>query len=126
MGQTRTDYYTKTVDGAVAQLPDAKFFSIIDAKKRYWHVPLDKPSSLLTTFNSPFGRYCFTRLPFGLIVSQDVFHKELDNTLEGLPGVTGIANDNFVYGSTEKERDKNRLRLMERAREKGIYITVSS
>ena len=126
MGQTRTDYYTKTVDGAVAQLPDAKFFSIIDPKKRYWHVPLDKPCSLLTTFNSPFGRYRFTRLPFGLIVSQDVFQKELDNTLEGLPGVTGIANDNFVYGSIEKERDENRLRLIERAREKGIYTTVSS
>jgi len=36
-------YYTKTLDEVVAQSPDAKFFSIIDAKKRYWHVPLDKP-----------------------------------------------------------------------------------
>ena len=120
----REHYYTKTVDEVVAQLPDAKFFSIIDAKKGYWHVPLDKPSSLLTTFNSPFGRYRFTRLPFGLIVSQDVFQKELDNALEGLPGVTGIADDNFVYGSTEKEHDENLLRLMERARQKGIKFNA--
>ena len=64
----REHYYTKTVDEVVAQLPDAKFFSIIDAKKGYWHVPRDKPSSLLTTFNGPFGRCRFTRLPFGLIM----------------------------------------------------------
>ena len=121
----REHYYTKTVDEVVAQLHDAKFFSIIDAKKGYWHVPLDEQSSLLTTFNSPFGRYRFTRLPFGLIVSQDVFQKELDTALEGLPGVTGIADDNFVYGSTEKEHDENLLRLMERAREKGIKFNAN-
>ena len=50
--------------------------------------------------------------------------KELDNALEGLPGVTGIADDNFVYGSTEKEHDENLLRLMERAREKGIKFNA--
>lgn len=103
------------MDEVVAQLHDATFFSIIDAKKEYWHVPLDKQSSLLTAFNSPFGRYHFTRLPFGLIVSHDIFQKELDIALEVLSGVTGIADDNFVYGSTEKEHDENLLRLMERA-----------
>lgn len=79
----REHNYTKTVHEVLAQLHDAKFFSIIDAKKGYWHVPLDKQSSLLTTLNSPFGRNRFTRLPFGLIVSQDVFQKELDTALEG-------------------------------------------
>ena len=48
------------------------------------------------------GSYCqavlyhFIRLPFGLITSQDIFLKELGNTLEGLLGITGIADDNFV------------------------------
>lgn len=120
----REQNYIKTVDEVVAQLSDAKFFSIIDAKKRYPHVPLDKPSSLLTTFNNPFGRYRFTRLPFGLIVSRDVFQKELDNALEDLPGVTGTADDNFVYGSTDREHNENQLRLMERAREKGIKFNA--
>ena len=78
---------------------------------------LPLPNSLLTTFNSPFSRYRLTRLPFGLIVSQDVFQKELDNALEGLPGVTGI-------GLTEKEHDENLLRVMERAREKRIKFNA--
>ena len=49
----REHYYTKNVDEVVAQLPDAKFFSIIDAKKGYWYVSLDNPSSLLMTFKPP-------------------------------------------------------------------------
>lgn len=116
----REHYYTKTIDEVVTQLHGAKFFSVVDAKKGYWHVPLDEASSYLTTFNTPFGRFRFTRLPFGLVVSQDVFQRHLDSALDGLKGVTGIADDTFVYGATEEEHDANMANLMNRSREKGI------
>ena len=118
----REQHYTKTIDEVVTQLNDAKFFTLVDAKKGYWHVPLDEASSYLTTFSTSFGRFRFTRLPFGLIVSQDVFQKQLDSALEGLSGVTGIADDTFVFGSTEQEQDENLAGLMERARQKGIVF----
>ena len=116
----REHYYTKTIDEVVTQLSGAKFFSVVDAKKGYWHVPLDEASSYLTTFNTPFGRYRFTWLPFSLVVSQDVFQKHLDSSLEGLKGVTGIADDTFVYGATKEEHDANMVNLMIRSRERGI------
>lgn len=116
----REHYHMRTVDDVITELHNAKYFSVIDATKGYWHVPLDKESSLLPTFNTPFGRYRFTRMPFGLNVSQDIFQRELDSSLEGLTGVTGIADDNFVYGRTEEEHDENVRKLMERARVKGV------
>ena len=64
--------------------------------------PLDEESSYLTTFNSPFGRFRFTRLPFGLCVSQDVFQQKMDFILEKCPGAVGIADDIAVHGPTEK------------------------
>ena len=118
----REQHYTKTIDEVVTQLNDAKFFTLVDAKKGYWHVPLDEASSYLTTLSTPFGRFRFTRLPFGLIVSQDVFQKQLDSALEGLSGVTGIADDTFVFGSAEQEHNKNLAGLMEQARQKGIVF----
>ena len=66
----------------------------------------------------------FARLPFSLIVSQNVFYKEIDNALEVLQGVTGIADDNFVYGSTEKENDENLPQLQERARAERIKFSA--
>ena len=116
----REHYYTETIDEVVRQLSGAKFFSVVDAKKGYWHVPLDEASSYLTTFNTTFGRYRFTRLPFGLAVSQDVFQKHSDSALEDLKGVTGIADDTFVYGATEEEHDANMVNLIIRSRERGI------
>ena len=38
-----------------------------DARSGYWNIKLTQESSLLATFNLPFGRYRFLRLPFGLI-----------------------------------------------------------
>jgi len=121
----KRDYHnTKTVDKVVTQLSNAKYFTLIDAKKGYWHVPLDKESSYLITFGTPFGRFRFCRLPFGLVVSQDIFQRQLDTALEGLNGVTSIADDIFVYGSTEEEHDRNLINLMERAQEKGIVFNA--
>jgi hypothetical protein len=118
----REHYRTRTVDEVVSELNNAKFFTVVDAKKGYWHVPLDEESSYLTTFNTPFGRFRFNRLPFGLVVSQDIFQKQLDTAFQGLNGVTGIADDTFVYGSSEEEHDRNLVKLMERAREKGVVF----
>ena len=56
-------------------LSDTKYFSVLDATSGYWQIKLGKESSLLTTLNTPFGRYCFTRMTFGLHSAQEVFQK---------------------------------------------------
>ena len=54
----------------------ASVFSKLDAKLGYWSLLLDEESSLKTTFNTPFGRYKYLKLPFGLSVSQDIFEQK--------------------------------------------------
>ena len=61
--------------------------------------------SSFTTFNTPFGRYRFTRLPIGVNSAQDVFQKEIDLTYEGLPGVAAIVDDILVYGKNQEDHD---------------------
>ena len=55
------------------KLAGAKLFSKPYARNGYWNVKLDEESSYLTTFNTPFGRYRFLRMPFGLRMSQVVY-----------------------------------------------------
>ena len=100
----------------------AKFFSKLDAKSGYWSVKLDQESQLLTTFQTPFGRYCFQRLPFGLSVSQDIFQKEMDRILEKCEGACGIADDVVVYGATASEHNKHLLQLMDVAKQHGLVF----
>lgn len=121
----RGHHHTPTVEELTHRFAGAQFFSKLDAKSGYWSVPLDKDSQLLTAFNSPFGRFCFKRLPFGLKTSQDVFQRAMDKILDGLPGIVTIADDIVVYGKNVKEHDENLHRLMQRAQEKGLVFNSS-
>lgn len=100
----------------------AKLFSKLDAKAGYWSVPIEEKCQILTTFRTPFGRYCFTRLPFGLNISQDIFQQRMDEMLEGLSGCASIADDICVFGKDEEEHDRNLLALMETAKRHGLVF----
>lgn len=118
----RPQHHTPTLEELTHKFANAKVFSKLDAKHGYWSMQLDPDSQLMTTFNSPFGRFCFKRLPFGLSVSQDLFQAKMDEILDGLQGVVSIADDITVYGETQEEHDRNLRKLMERAREKGLVF----
>ena len=118
----REHYYTRTIDEVLPQLFGKKFKTVIDTKKGYFHVPLDEESSYLCTFNTPFGRYRFKRLPFGVIVSQDIFQRKLDEVYRNIPGVTGIADDIIISGSTEEEHDEALIKMLEASRKNNIGL----
>jgi hypothetical protein len=73
MAVKRPHYAMPTLEDALAKIPGARYFSKLDAKAGYWQMSLSPESSYLTTFNSPFGRYSFLLVPFGLISAQDEF-----------------------------------------------------
>ena len=53
-----------SVDDTLAQLAGTKIFSTLNANSGFWQVPLEQPSRLLTNFLTPYGWYCFNKLPF--------------------------------------------------------------
>ena len=55
----REHFHLPTLEDITTRLTGACIFSKLDANHGYWQVPLAEESQLLTTFNSPFGRYCF-------------------------------------------------------------------
>ena len=118
----RPHHYTQVLEDILPQLQGASVFTILDARSGYWNVKLDDESKLLTTFNTPYGRYCFRRLPCGLISAQDVFQKKVDQTFEDLPGVIAIADDIVVFGKTEAEHDKHLDDVMKRTQHVGLCL----
>ena len=118
-------HHTPTVEEITHKFAGATVFSKLDAKSGYWSIPLEEKSQLLTTFNSPFGRFCFKRLPFGLKTSQDVFQQAMDQILDGLVGIVAIADDIVVFGKDDYEHDCNMHKLMTRAQQKGLVFNSS-
>lgn len=77
----------------------------MDVSDGFWHVSLDKESSYLTTFQTPFGRYRCKRMPFGISSAPELFQRKMHKLIEGLVGVEVVA-DNFIavgYGNTFEE-----------------------
>ncbi|CAH8629063.1 unnamed protein product [Dicrocoelium dendriticum] len=118
----REHYALPTLEDVLPRLTKAKFFTKVDLSSAFWHVVLDDESSFLTTFATPFGRYRWLRLPFGLKVSSEIFQKRLVQAIDDLDGVTCVADDVLIYGSTEEEHDTKLHRFLRRCVQKNIKL----
>jgi hypothetical protein len=118
----RSPHKMMTLEEASYKFNGAKLFSKLDAKAGYWSVELEDASQILTTFRTPFGKYKFKRLPFGLSVSQDLYQEKIDHILENCPGTIGMADDIAVFGKTEEEHDQNLITLLNEAKKNGLVF----
>ena len=107
------------VEEALAKLAGSTVFSKLDANSGFWQIPLSPESRLLTTFITPFGRYCFNKLPFGITSAPEIFQRTMGTILEGLEGVSGLIDDTLVHGKDESEHDDRLARVLERIRSVG-------
>jgi hypothetical protein len=106
-------------------------FSVFDVRNRFWHLELDEESSLLTTFITPFGRYRWLWMPFGLTSAPEEFRRRQRRViLENLPGVVAIHDDILVIGKgapreeAKRDHDVKVHALMRRCREKNTTLNA--
>lgn len=69
----RERHQLPSVEQILALLTGARVFSKLDANSGFWQIPLAPESARLTTFTTPFGRYQFHRLPFGITSAPEQF-----------------------------------------------------
>ena len=124
----REHYPLPVIEDILPDLNQAKIFSKLDMSSAFWQIKLDQSSSNLTTFNTPFGRYRWCRLPFGTSVSSEIFQRRLHQALEGLPGIICVADDILVYGGGETneeavaDHDAKLEQLLQRCAERNIKL----
>ena len=72
------------IDEMYAKLKGAKVFSTIDLRSGYHHIALGKSSRAKTAFVTPFGKYGFLMVPFGLAQVTAYFQLPINKVLKGL------------------------------------------
>ena len=110
----REHYPIPTRDEINSEMTGAKYFSKLDASQGFWQLKLDPESSKYCTFNSPFGRYCFLRLPFGIISAPEIFHRAMESIIEGLEGTRVYIDDLMVWGTTRQQHNERLKKLLHR------------
>ena len=118
----RDHYKIPTIEKITHQLAGSKKFTKVDGTSSDLCIVLDYESSLLTMFNTPWGRYRFVRLPWGLTCAQDIFQRMMDQILECCEGAIGITDDVVIHGKDDEDHDRNLHRFMRIAREHGLVF----
>ena len=126
----RAHFPLSTIEDIATRLTGAKVFSVLDARTGFWQVKLDTRSSYLTTFNTPFGRYRWMRMPFGITSAPEVWQQRMQEITEGLKGVEVIAADFLIIGRGETQEaamtdhDQNLRKFLNRARERNLKLSL--
>ena len=121
-------YQIPTIQEILPQLSGKKYktFSIFDALDGFTQIKLTEEASLCTAMHTPWVRYYWLRLPYGVSSAPEEFQMRMHEALEGLQDVYCMADDILVVGQgdtkeeAEKNHDVNVLALINRTRERNL------
>ena len=91
------------VEDIFSQLNGAKYFSTLDLRAGYHHIGLTTDSIPKTAFTSPFGKYEYVKVPFGLAQAPAYFQELMTGVLKDLPFAMTYLDDIIIYSSTPEE-----------------------
>ena len=80
-----------------------KVFSTIDLRSGYHHIALGKDSRAKTAFVTPFGKYKFLMVPFGLVQAPAYFQLLMNKVLEGLSYAMTYLDDIIIFSKNVLE-----------------------
>ena len=89
------------IDEMYAKLKGAKVFSTIDLRSGYHHITLGKSSRAKTAFVTPFGKYKFLMVSFGLAQAPAYFQLLMNKVLKGLKFTMTYLDDIIIFSENE-------------------------
>ena len=114
----RQFYQLESVDETLVKLgKECVYMSKLDANSGYWQTQMDE--------ETPVGRFCPTRGPFGLNSLPEIFNKRIDKVIDGLIGVAKSTDDFLVYGKTMEDHDHRIRAVLERMKEYGVTLNIN-
>ena len=106
-----------------SSIRSVKKISKIDTNSGFWTLPMSQESQLLTTFNTPWGRSCFVKMPFRLNPAQYFFQYYMDmNFCDINPTTNIITDDVMIHGNTDEEHDHNLIQVLNKCHEIGLKL----
>ena len=113
------------VEDIFSQLNGAKYFSTLDLRAGYHHIRLTKDSIPKTAFTSPFGKYEYIKVPFGLAQAPAYFQELMTGVLKDLPFAMAYLDNIIIYSSTPEEHLQHIKTVFEKLRHAKLSMKLS-
>ena len=102
----REHYPTPILEDIAARMPKVQIFSRVDATSGYWQIKLSERASKLTTFNTPFGRFRYLVMPYGISSAPEIWQRAMVDEFGDLDGVEIAADDILIWGENHEQHDE--------------------
>ena len=91
-----------------AALRGAKIFTTLDLRSGYYHINLDEESKAKTAFVTPFGKYEFNSILFGLAQALAYFQQLISMVLQDCRDFAMVyLDDIIIFSQTPEEHLKH-------------------
>ena len=109
-----------------ANLCGAKIFTTLDLCSGYYHIALDNESKAKTAFVTPFGKYEFNAVPFGLAQAPAYFQQLISIVLHDCSEFAMAYLDNIIiFSRNEQEHLKHIEIIFKKLKEAGLKLKES-
>ncbi|XP_062526842.1 uncharacterized protein K02A2.6 [Bombyx mori] len=121
----RRHFPLATIEEIAADIKGSEYFSLLDCTKGFWQIKLSKRTQKILTFSTPWGRYSFKRLPFGLSSAPEIFQEILTNLLSKFKNVKVSIDDIFIHAKKKEELQKTVKEVIETLKISGFKLNQS-
>ena len=90
------------IDEVYAKVKGAKYFTTLDLQNGYYHITLAPEARAKMAFMTPFGKYEFNKVPFGLAQALAYFQELIHKVIGNVPYTMGYLDDIIIFSKSEE------------------------
>ena len=113
------------VQDIFSKLNGATYFIMLDLRAGYHHIPLDKPSIPKMAFNSPFGKYEYVKVPFGLAQAPAYFQELMTGILKDFNFAIAYLDNIIIFSKTPQEHLSHIRKVFKKLRSAKLCMEMS-
>ena len=113
------------VEDIFSKLNGATYFTTLDLQAGYHHIPLDKPSIPKTAFNSPFRKFEYVKVPFGLAQAPAYFQELMTGILKDFPFTIAYLDDIIIFSKIPQEHLSHICMVFEKLKSANLSMKKS-
>ena len=104
------------------RLSNSTLFTVLDLSQAYHQIQLDEASSDLCCFNTPYGRYRYRRLPFGISCASDIFQIKNEQIFGHIHGCEVISDELLIHSSQDESHDDILTKVLDAAKQNNVTL----
>lgn len=87
-----------------------------------WQLEVSEKTKKYLAFSTPWGRYTFLRVPFGIATAPEVFQQVISQVLQGLTNVSNSMDNILIYAKTKEELQQHTNKVVQKLRDVGAKL----